>query len=102
MDEQTLKRLLGEALDPLKKDLVEVKKTQDEMKGAIDEIKDTQDNRVLPSVTATELTLKSYSDSYKINRHNIERLDDRLTTAEDQLGITPPEHLKVPHFSGKS
>ncbi|KKQ66801.1 MAG: hypothetical protein US86_C0003G0044 [Candidatus Daviesbacteria bacterium GW2011_GWA2_38_24] len=94
MDEQTFKKLLNVALEPIKKDLVEVKKAQADMK-------DTLDNRVLPSVTETEMTLKSYADSYKINQYNIERVDTRLTTVEKNLNIEPPEDLKVPHFSAK-
>jgi hypothetical protein len=89
MDEQTLKRVLNEVLEPvlepIRKDLAEVK--------------DTLETRMLPSVTETENTLKSYADSYKINRDNIERLDTRVTTVEDNLNIDPPEELKVPHFS---
>lgn len=89
MDEQILRKIVKEviddALEPMKKDLAE--------------LKDTVENRVLPSVTETEVTLKSYADSYKINQHNIERVDIRLTTVEEKLDIDPPEDLKVPHFS---
>lgn len=88
MDNQTLRKIVKEvvdgAIEPIKRDLAEVK--------------DTLNNRVLPSVTQTEMTVKSYSDRYEINQHNIERLDTRLTTVEDNLSIDPPEDLKVPHF----
>ena len=87
MDPKTLEKALEKALEPIKKDLTAVK--------------DTLDNRVLPSIIETEMTLKSYADSYKINKHNIERVDTRLTTVEDHLDIEPPEELKVPHFSAK-
>ena len=32
----------------------------------IEELKDVQENRLLPSVTEIEITVKSYADSYKI------------------------------------
>lgn len=92
MDEQTLKKVVkevvDEALEPVKKDLAE--------------LKDTVENRILPSVTETELTLKSYADSYKINQHNIERVDTRLIAVEEKLEIDVPEDLKVPHFTTKA
>ncbi len=69
-----------QALDPIKEDLAELK--QD-----LKDVKDTQESRVLPSVIETEVTIKSYADSYKINKHNIERVDTRLSA--------------VPHFAGQ-
>ncbi len=88
MDEQNFKKLLDEAIAPLRQD--------------INELKDVQENKLLPSVTETEITVKSYADSYKINKHNIERLDSRLSTVEDKLDIEPAEDLKVPHFTNQS
>lgn len=87
MDEHTFKKLLNQALDPIKKDL--------------NDLKDVVENRILPSVTEIEVTLKSYADRYKINQLNIERVDIRLTVVEDNLGIQHSEDLKVPHFSPK-
>jgi hypothetical protein len=87
MDEKRFKVLLEEVIAPLRQD--------------IKELKDIQENRLVPSVTETELTLKSYADSYQINQHNIERLDTRLTDVEEELNIKVPEDLKVPHFSSK-
>ncbi len=85
MDENTFKKLLDDAIAPLRQD--------------IKELKDVQENRLLPSVTELEITVKSYADSYKINKHNIERVDTRLTTVEEELNIKVPEDLKVPHFA---
>lgn len=51
------------------------------------------------SLIEIETTIKSYADSYQENQRNIERLDTRLTTAEDEMAINVPEDLKVPHFS---
>lgn len=81
MDEKSFKKLLDEAIAPLRQD--------------IEELKDVQENRLLPSVTEVEITVKSYADSYKINKGNIERLDERLTTVEDQLEIQPSDQLAI-------
>ncbi|MCL5784162.1 MAG: hypothetical protein M1142_02305 [Patescibacteria group bacterium] len=51
------------------------------------------------SLVNIESKLDAYGDMYKINKHNIERLDTRLSTVEDNLEIEPPENLKVPHFA---
>ncbi len=51
------------------------------------------------SLVNIESKLDSYADSYKINKHNIVRLDTRLTTVEDELNIETPADLKVPHFA---
>ncbi len=51
MDENALKKLLDEAIAPLREN--------------IKELKDVQENRLLPSVTELEVTVKSYADSYK-------------------------------------
>jgi hypothetical protein len=79
MDEQTFKKLLDEALEPIKEDISVLK----------------------GSVLSIEQIMTSYADSYKINQHNIERVDTRLTTVEEELNITPPEDLKVSHFASK-
>ncbi len=116
MDEASFKKLLDEAIAPIKEDLTEVKSTQtklqggveqlhntvsklqdnfNELQGTVNEMKNTLDNRVLPSVIETETTVKSYADSYKINKGNIEKLDDRLTAVEDQLEIQPSDQLAI-------
>lgn len=81
MDENTFKKLLDEAITPLRDD--------------IKELKDVQENRLLPSVTELEVTVKSYADAYKVNKGNIERLDERLTTVEDELEIRPSDQLAI-------
>ena len=77
MDEINFKKLLDEAIAPIRNDLAEVKQTQAEMK-------DTLDNRILPPVTEMEITLKSYADMYKINKGNIERLDKEINNHRRQ------------------
>lgn len=73
-------------------DIKEIKKVQAEHT-------DLFENRVIPSITETEITIKSYADSYKLNKHNIERLATKLSTVEENLNIEPEEELKVPHLS---
>lgn len=84
MDENTLKQLLNKAITPLREDIKELKEDMSTLKG---------------SVITIEQTITSYADSYKINQHNIERLDTRLSTVEKEANIIVAEDLKVPHFS---
>lgn len=88
MDEQTLKKIVREAVDeaiePIKVDVKELKGDMTTLKG---------------SVLNIEQTMTSYADSYKLNKHNIERLDTRLSNVEGELNIEPEEELKVPHLS---
>lgn len=99
MDDNDLKKIADLVDDRINKALGPIKQDLSEVKDNLAVVKDTLENRVLPSVTETEMTLKSYADSYQINRKNIERVDTRLVTIEDHLGIEPPENLKVPHFT---
>ena len=59
------------------------------------EIKDTQNNQILPSVLNTETTLKGYGDMYKINDDNARKLEKRVQTLEDKTGVTPPSELTL-------
>ena len=91
MDDQVFKKILGEALNPMKEDLKSLKEDVSELKEDVQTLKG--------SVLNIERTMTSYKDSYKINQHNIERLDTRVSAVEENLGIEPPDDLKVPHFS---
>lgn len=53
------------------------------------------------SLINIESKLDTYGDMYKVNQHNIERVDARLTTVEKKLEIEPLEELKIPHFTSK-
>ncbi len=81
MTDNDFKKLLDQALEPIKKDLQEVKETQEE--------------RVLPSVIHTETVLEGYADSYKTNKKNIERLDERLSKFEGDAGVILPPELAI-------
>lgn len=75
-----------------------MKDQQSVMNKKMDDMKETLDSNT-GSLVEIELKLDSYADSYKMNKHNIERLDTRLNTVEDELTIEPPEDLKVSHFA---
>lgn len=91
MDEQGFKKVLDEALNPLREDIQCLKEDVSDLKEGIDSLK--------VSVVSLEQTVDSYADSYKENQRNIERLDTRLTSVEDKTDIIPPENLRVPHFA---
>ncbi len=80
MNSDDFKKLLDESLKPIQKDLKEVKETLQTHSGALVRI---------------ESVLEGYADAYKVNKKNIERLDDRLITVEDQLEIHPSDQLAI-------
>lgn len=90
MDEQGFKKVLDEALNPLRKDIQGLKENVSDLKEGVDLLK--------VSVLSLEQTVGSYADSYKENQRNIKRLDTRLNVVEEELSIEPPEDLKIPHF----
>lgn len=72
--------VMNEKLDAIGQDLEDVKETLRSHTGALMSI---------------EATLEGYADAYKVNKKNIEKLDERLITAEDQLDIHPPDQLAI-------
>ncbi len=88
MTTDDFRTLLNEALKPLKEG-------QEELRKDLQEVKDTQENRVLPSVITTETTIKGYADAYKTNKANIERLEDRVIQLEDKAGVIPPPEFII-------
>ncbi len=72
MDDKGFKKILDEALNPIKKDLKGLKEDVSGLKEDVSTLKG--------SVLSIEQKMDSYADSYKINRHNIERLDTRVST----------------------
>ena|SRR3989344_9408310 len=67
-------------LDDIHKDLEEVKETLESHTGVLVNI---------------ESTLEGYADAYKVNKGNIERLDERLAIVETQLEIQPSDQLAI-------
>ncbi|OGE36405.1 hypothetical protein A3B45_01975 [Candidatus Daviesbacteria bacterium RIFCSPLOWO2_01_FULL_39_12] len=87
---------LQQGLDGVRSGLDEVRSDLSEVKQELKEVKDIQEQRILPSLTYIETTVKSYADRYVINEDHIRRVDKRLTTVEDNLGIQPPQELMIP------
>lgn len=85
-------------LDKVKNGLDEVRKNLDGVKEELKEVKDIQEKRVLPPLIYIETTVKSYADRYVTNEDHIGRLDKRLNVVEKNLGILPPEDLRIPSF----
>ena len=101
MNQDDFKKLLDEALKPIKKQL------GDPNSGLValnQKIEDPDSglpalNRRMDANTAAvvelESTIKGYADAYKTNKANIERLDDRVTKLEDNAGIMPPPGFTI-------
>lgn len=90
MDEKNFKKLLDEALEPIKQQL-------ENPETGLKRISEKLDANT-ESVITIEKEVKSYADSYKENQRNIKRLDTRLNVVEEELSIEPPEEQKIPHF----
>lgn len=84
MTSTDFKKLLDENLKPIKEEQRALRKLIEE--------------RVLPPVAYIEDTVKSYADRYVTNEDHIGRLDKRLKTVEDNLGIQAPQELTIPKF----
>lgn len=84
MTNNDFKKLLDENLKPIKVEQKALRKLIEE--------------RVLPPVAYIETTVKGYADSYVTNKDHIGRLNKRVTTVEDKLGIQPAQELTIPNF----
>lgn len=98
MNQDDFKKILDESLKPLKEDINGVKEDLSGVKEDINEIKESLQSN-FGALIRIESVLNGYADSYKINKHNIERLDTRLSKTEEKLDIKVSEDLKVPHFA---
>lgn len=98
MTNDDFKKLLDSAIKPLQQGLDEVRSGLDEVRKELKEVKDIQEKRVLPPLIYIETTVKSYADRYVTNEDHIGRLDKRLNVVEENLGILPPEDLRIPSF----
>lgn len=103
MNQDNFKKLLEESLKPLQIGLDEVRQGLGEVKKDLEQVKKVQDEhteiiekRILPPLVYIETTVKSYADRYVTNEDHIRRLDKRLDTVEDELGIQPPQELTIP------
>lgn len=71
-----------------------IKDQQSVMNAKMDEMQETLDSHT-GSLMSIEATLEGYADAYKVNKGNIERLDERLAKAEDQLDIPVSPELAI-------
>lgn len=74
--------------------LTSIRKDLDEVKDDLKEVKQTQQSHT-GSLMSIEATLNGYADAYKVNKVNIERLDERVAKLEDNAGIIPPSDLVI-------
>lgn len=88
--------VVNEKLDKVTKRLDDINEEQQSAKKQLNEVKDVQEKRILPPVIYIETTVKSYADRYVTNEDHIRRLDKRLNTVEEDLGIQPPQDLSIP------
>lgn len=103
MTNDDFKKLLDESIKPLQESQEEFRKELNGVKEDISGVKEDQadlrkliEERVLPPLIYIETTVKSYVDRYVTNEDHISRLDKRLNTVEDSLGIQPPQELTIP------
>lgn len=73
-----------------------MKDQQSVMNKKLDELQESVDANTA-SLIEVEATLKGYGDMYKINGHNIKRLNKRLKKVESKLEIYPPQELFIPN-----
>ncbi len=71
-----------------------IKGQQSVMNDKLDEVQETLASHT-GSLMKIESTLEGYADAYKVNKGNIERLDERLAKTEDQLDISVPPELAI-------
>lgn len=92
---------ISTTLDLIKDQQAVMGKKLDNMQQSLDSHTDklASMEETLDSHTASlmniEATLEGYADAYKVNKSNIERLDERLSKAEDQLDIPVPPELAI-------
>ena len=100
MSEEDFKRLLEDSLKPIRQEQTELRKFMEESLKPIREeqveLRKIIEERVLPPVIYVETTVKSYADRYVTNEDHIGRLQKRVGTVEDKLGIQPPQELTIP------
>lgn len=77
MTNNDFKKMLDEALKPVKEEQAE--------------LKDIIETRVLPPLTYIETKIQDYADMYKINDSNIRRME----TLEEDAGVDVPPEFKL-------
>ena len=80
---KVVKSEISEALVPIHEKL-------DEHSAKLDAHSAKLDNHTA-SLMNIEATLEGYADMYKVNKDNIEELNQRVDEVEEQIGLTPRE-----------
>ena len=80
---KVVKSEISEALVPIHEKL-------DEHSAKLDAHSAKLDNHTA-SLMNIEATLEGYADMYKVNKDNIEELNQRVDVVEEQIGLTPRE-----------
>lgn len=87
MNQDEFKKLLDEALTPIRQDLQEVKNTQKEQTETLGALQ--------ASVVTIETEIKTYADMYKVNNSNGKKLEKRIEVLEDKAEVIPPPELTL-------
>ncbi|OGY10060.1 MAG: hypothetical protein A2782_04065 [Candidatus Blackburnbacteria bacterium RIFCSPHIGHO2_01_FULL_43_15b] len=94
MDKDELKKLLEEALKPIKKTLdghtAILNSHTKTLKSLIEKV-----DVLESSVVSMETTISVYGDMYKMNGDNARKLEKRIKVLEDNSGIEPPSELTL-------
>jgi len=91
MDENKLKAIVEEAVN---KAVEPITQRLDDPDTGLKRINDRLDANTT-AVMELEKTVKGYGDMYKINKSNIERLDERLSEVEENVNIVSPPELAI-------
>ena len=86
--------LIDQKLKPIKETLDSMQQSLDSHTEKLASMEETLDSHT-GSLMNIESTLEGYADSYKVNKGNIERLDERLSKTEDQLDIQVSPELTI-------
>lgn len=101
MDKDEFKKLLEEALNPIKEILdghtIILNSHTKTLESHTKTLKSLTENvdTLESSVVNMETTISVYGDMYKINDDNARKLEKRIKVLEDNSGIEPPSELTL-------
>lgn len=87
MNQDEFKKILNEALEP-------IKETQKEHTKVLKEHSEALETLQASSITI-ENTINGHGDMYKINNSNDKKLEKRIETLEENAGIIPPPEFTL-------
>lgn len=91
MNQDDFKKLLDEALEPIKQ--------KQESHSAILDNLTTKLESHSAALVSIESKLDAYGDMYKINDSNVRKVEKRLETLEENADITPPSEFVLANVS---